>query len=490
MNLKDNLRKIRKDNNLSQEDLAEKLGVSRQSVSKWEQGLAYPEMDKVLQMCNMFNLNIDEFLNQDIKKVEKNKESKININKYIDEFLSFVTKTISMFSAMSFKEKFKCLLEQFVIFFILCIAGVVISGVFDSVLTNILEFLPSKYYISLLHMFNGVFYLIFVAFGIMLMIHVFKVRYLDYYEVVDNNEEENDNTKEEQTEEVKTNKKEEMEFKKPEEKKIIIRDPNHSSFKFIRAIMKGILFFIKLFVISSAVPFCFSMIGLFAAFLISFVFIKTGLFFVGCLLGIIACILVNFLLLYIAYFFVVNKKMSLMFIFVVFISALVLAGLSVGTLLISIKDFEYVDDESDALTTKEIVYNMSDNLVILNDYDYHINYIKSDNNDVKVEYKYADVCEVKTLQNDNIVSIDLDCNELDSFKNIIKNFQNKKVVNPTIIKVNVYTNSSNIEKLKTNENNYYIEMNQSSYNEEIDRLNDIIEEKDDEIERLRERLGE
>ena len=80
MNLKDNLKKIRKENNLSQEDLAEKLNVSRQSVSKWEQGIAYPEMDKVLQICKMFNLNIDEFLNQDINKAEKNKQSKINVN--------------------------------------------------------------------------------------------------------------------------------------------------------------------------------------------------------------------------------------------------------------------------------------------------------------------------------------------------------------------------------------------------------------------------
>ena len=76
MNLQDNLKKIRKDNNLSQEDLAEKLGVSRQSVSKWESGLAYPEMDKVLQICKMFNLNIDELLNQDITEVKESKESK------------------------------------------------------------------------------------------------------------------------------------------------------------------------------------------------------------------------------------------------------------------------------------------------------------------------------------------------------------------------------------------------------------------------------
>ena len=42
MNLSDNLKKLRKENNLSQEELADKLNVSRQSVSKWESGSAYP----------------------------------------------------------------------------------------------------------------------------------------------------------------------------------------------------------------------------------------------------------------------------------------------------------------------------------------------------------------------------------------------------------------------------------------------------------------
>lgn len=44
MKLSDNIKFIRKENNLSQEQLAEQLGVSRQAVSKWESGQSYPEM--------------------------------------------------------------------------------------------------------------------------------------------------------------------------------------------------------------------------------------------------------------------------------------------------------------------------------------------------------------------------------------------------------------------------------------------------------------
>ena len=121
MNLAENLKKIRKDNNLSQEQLAEQLGVSRQSVSKWESGQAYPEMDKVLQLAKMFNLNIDDLLNQDIKEVTSEKQTKITVNKYIDDFLSFITKTVDMFSSMKWKTRIKCLFEQFVIVCILLI---------------------------------------------------------------------------------------------------------------------------------------------------------------------------------------------------------------------------------------------------------------------------------------------------------------------------------------------------------------------------------
>ena len=52
MNFGDNLRKIRKDYKMSQEDLAEKVNVSRQSVSKWETNNSYPETDKIRLRTN------------------------------------------------------------------------------------------------------------------------------------------------------------------------------------------------------------------------------------------------------------------------------------------------------------------------------------------------------------------------------------------------------------------------------------------------------
>ena len=61
MNLSENLKRIRKENNLSQEQLAERLGVSRQSVSKWESNQAYPEMEKLIQISKMLKIIIEIF---------------------------------------------------------------------------------------------------------------------------------------------------------------------------------------------------------------------------------------------------------------------------------------------------------------------------------------------------------------------------------------------------------------------------------------------
>ena len=50
MKFADNLKRIRKSKNISQEELAERVGVSRQSVSKWETSEAYPEMNNILEL--------------------------------------------------------------------------------------------------------------------------------------------------------------------------------------------------------------------------------------------------------------------------------------------------------------------------------------------------------------------------------------------------------------------------------------------------------
>ena len=63
MKFNEKLTKLRKEMRLSQEMLADMLNVSRQSVSKWESGQTYPEMDKLLSLCKIFNISLDDLAN-------------------------------------------------------------------------------------------------------------------------------------------------------------------------------------------------------------------------------------------------------------------------------------------------------------------------------------------------------------------------------------------------------------------------------------------
>ena len=62
MSFGENLQRIRRKNQLSQEELAEMLGVSRQAVSKWEVGDGYPEVDKLLLISKQLNISLDSLL--------------------------------------------------------------------------------------------------------------------------------------------------------------------------------------------------------------------------------------------------------------------------------------------------------------------------------------------------------------------------------------------------------------------------------------------
>ncbi len=66
MKFADNLKKIRKSKNISQEELASKVGVSRQSVSKWETSEAYPEMNNILELCKIFHCHINDLVNDNM----------------------------------------------------------------------------------------------------------------------------------------------------------------------------------------------------------------------------------------------------------------------------------------------------------------------------------------------------------------------------------------------------------------------------------------
>ena len=177
----ENLKKIRKEHNLSQEQLADELGVSRQAISKWESAVAYPEMDKIIALCDKFNLNIDDLLHKDIKEVKGEEESKKKLNSYIDDFLAFITDTVNMFSSMNFKSKIKCLFEQAIIIIVLIIAASAITSLINSLFHTVFSFAPAKVMFPVMNVIDSLLGIFLTIVAIIILVHIFKTRYLDYY---------------------------------------------------------------------------------------------------------------------------------------------------------------------------------------------------------------------------------------------------------------------------------------------------------------------
>lgn len=72
MGFADNLIYLRQRYGVTQEGLAEQLGVSRQTVSKWESGTNYPEMEKLLALCDLFHANLDDLVRGSVSVADEN----------------------------------------------------------------------------------------------------------------------------------------------------------------------------------------------------------------------------------------------------------------------------------------------------------------------------------------------------------------------------------------------------------------------------------
>ncbi len=88
MTFGEKLAKLRKEENYTQEQLAELLDVSRQSVSKWESDISYPETTKLIELGKMFSCSMDYLLKDDI--TEKNGETIGAMNEKTEEIKSKV----------------------------------------------------------------------------------------------------------------------------------------------------------------------------------------------------------------------------------------------------------------------------------------------------------------------------------------------------------------------------------------------------------------
>ena len=483
-----NLKKIRKENNLSQEQLADELGVSRQAISKWESAQAYPEMDKIISLCNKFDLNIDDLLNKDIKEVKGEEESKKKLNNYINDFLKFVSDSINMFVNMTFKSKLKCIIEQLFIIFILFILSNIFISIGTSVFNQIFTLLPDSVCYILSNIVHSIFSIICILASIVIWPYIFKTRYLNYYLDMKNNKV--DDSKEEITKDKNSNSNDRNVLDK-KDNKIVIRDPEHSEYRFINGIVKFAIIIIKFFLFWLALGIAFSLIGLFIGFILSFMLYKTGIFFIGILLVTLAasCICVDLLLL--IFNFIFNRKNEKKKMIWCFIISLVVFGIGCGLIALGALNFDVVELNEDMYKTVSFEYDMQDGLMV--NPNTQINYVVEERDNVKVEYTIIKYFELDSHIGENssiIYGWSYSKNPLKIAREVIKNANNRKLVpiNSDVQKITIFASSSNIETIKNNMDNY--NMNKESNNELIESYEEKISDLKEENKELNNKIDE
>ena len=130
MKFGDNLKQIRKSKNISQEELAEKLGVSRQSVSKWETGENYPSMYNIMCLCDIFKCKINNLVHESMSDINSlDEEIKMSVVKLKEEKQKKVKVLSKIVSIVSKIGKVCCIVGITVVAFIAIMVPILVKNI-------------------------------------------------------------------------------------------------------------------------------------------------------------------------------------------------------------------------------------------------------------------------------------------------------------------------------------------------------------------------
>jgi transcriptional regulator with XRE-family HTH domain len=465
MKFSEKLQSLRKESKLSQEQLASMLDVSRQSVSKWESGQTYPEMDKLLELTKIFKCSLDDLTNDEIKNVGVSK-SKNYINTIVDEVVGIVNKSIDTFKKLSSKQ----ILKYITLFIFIILLITILFNIPFNYLIELGMDLFSKLGTTGTIMYSLWKFILNLSYFIIIMfilIYLYKTRFLDRFDEIEI-EEKVENIKPVKAEEKETIEKDLNIKEKP------IRSQRFALIDFFASI---IIFFIKFITLILAVFLLFVLFALFLFVYIVIFFMINGVISIGVLLGIIFSIMLCGLFIDIMFKFVFNKKNNFYITFIVFIVSIAGLGLSSGILITEVSKYDFINKAPEINYTKEYAeYEFSNDIVIEhNYYGYDYEYIPTEENINKIiiEYSYyKDYVYVEFVKENNKINIYQSARNYSFGKReiniLIEDFKNKKIHNYSLlsnVKIKVYTSSANIEKLKKNYDNHII--NEKEENEEV-----------------------
>ncbi len=450
MKFGENLQKLRKEQGISQEQLAEKLGVTRQSVSKWESGSSYPEMDKIVALCNLFHCDMDVLINKDVTEERQRKDASSVIKSAFQSICDYVKKTIFVFEHKTMKELIKMVAQILIIIcVILCFAipfvilkEIVISLFYTG--DNVFSLFFSKF-------FEFIFNAGYAILAIAAFLYIFKIKFLDSEEIVEVVEESDE------SKEVENSDDKEVAENKPKKVKVIKN--NSSGFSLLDLFTKAITICIKCILFFLLIPVVIGTIFGIVALVVLLAVMFQGVFLFGPILLLIGIIVFAIVLIEVILDFIFNLKFSKRRIIITIISSIVVSSIGIGLSVWYFLNLNVIDDVPKGFKTQteEKVYPMSDDLSIQY-YDYYnTEFIEDESlqDQVRVQIEYYPSINHVQLEEVND-SVFLDFYEVNSISLkkitncVIDDLKNGEVHNYNElgrVKMRVTSSKENLEKI-------------------------------------------
>lgn len=357
MSFRKNLEYLRKGRKVSQEDLADKLGISRQSVSKWESGAAYPETDKMLALCKLFDCTLDELMNQDMQEEKLEESRKYTFNDFLKSVTGIVDRSIKMITSMNAKSLFKFVLEIGVLLLLIILMRLPFQYIYDAG-ANIFTQIDSRYFDILRAFWKFLIDIVYLVVSVVGFVYIYKVRFLDPFESIEVRETFKKEKVKEKGDQPSVVKSEVKEVKKAEKRNV--------DFGIFRFLGKVVLFFVKCFVAFCTLFIVFFFLCSVAGVVVSISWMFEGVVFVGVLLFLLTLIAFLGMLIVVLYNFIFNRKSAWRKILIVLLGTLVGFGISAGVGLLELKEFTFVDVySSNVVLDREVKeFEMRDDLLI------------------------------------------------------------------------------------------------------------------------------
>ena len=444
-----NLQKLRKEQGISQEQLAEKLGVTRQSVSKWESGASYPEMDKIVALCNMFHCDLDVLINKDVMEERERKDASSVVKNIFQGAANYVKKTIYLFEHKGFKDIVKMLAQIIIIIgVILCFS--IPFMLFKEIVISLFYTGNNWFSIFFSKFWDFIFNASYAILAVATFLYIFKVKFLDGEEVIDVVEENQEDTS--VYEEKNTDGAKKVKVVKVKSNDFSLLDLLS---KVITICLKGIFL---LFLIPIFIGTIFTVVGL--VILIALIF--RGLFLAGPILLVLGVVAFAIVIIELILDFVFNLKFSKRRVIITMISSVIVGAIGLGLSIWYFLNLNVIHDvpRQFKLETQEEVYTMTDDFYV-NYYDHSNTEFVVDNsltNQVRVRIDYYPIAnDVRLAEDNNEVYLDFDVVENISMKDItdsiIEDLKNSEIHSYNQlgeVSMTITTSQNNIDKINDN----------------------------------------